>query len=63
VASDADELAARLKRIEKLGADFHVGERTFEEARRLAVERNRVAAAENALIRSKRQPVKCKRHK
>ena len=61
--SDADDLAARLKRIEKLGDDFSVAERNSEEARRLAVERNRTVAAENALIKSNRRPAKSKHRK
>ena len=63
VPSDADDLAARLKRIEKLGNDFSDAARNAEETRRLAVERNRIAAAENALIKSSRQPAKPKHRK
>jgi hypothetical protein len=63
VPSDADDLAARLKRVEKLGNDFSAAERNSEDARRLAVERNRRSARENAPIKSNRQPAKAKHRK
>jgi hypothetical protein len=63
VPSDSDDFAARLKRIEKLDGDFSAAERNSQEARRLAVERNRMSAAENAPIKSSRQPAKAKHRK
>jgi hypothetical protein len=63
VPSESDDLAARLKRIEKLDDDFGAAERNSQEARRLAVERNRMSAAENAPIKSNRQPSKATHRK
>ena len=60
VASDSEELAARLKRFLKLADDLSSVEEESRDARRRAEQKTRATAAANVLIKANGKPQKSK---